>query len=110
VSDRQRSLAWYTKALGMQALRNDGHWVTVGRRGVNGAIHLCQVSDLPDLVLEPGETGIDLHVAGEFRKTCAALEARGVRFSRPPTKRPWGWYAKIVDPDGNELRLTPGHR
>jgi catechol 2,3-dioxygenase-like lactoylglutathione lyase family enzyme len=107
VSDRRRSVAWYTTRLGLEVIESDDHWVTVGRGGTNGAIHLCQFSDLPDLALEPGETGIDLQLAGDFEELCGTLAARGVAFSRPATHRSWGWYAKIVDPDGNELRLTP---
>jgi catechol 2,3-dioxygenase-like lactoylglutathione lyase family enzyme len=107
VSDRARSVEWYTRRLGLDLLEDSGHWVTVGRSGVNGAIHLCQSSDLPDLALEPGDTGIDLKLPGRFESACAALRAKGVRFSRRPTVRPWGRYAKVVDPDGNEFRLTP---
>ena len=107
VSDRARSIDWYTRGLGLQLIDSEGHWVTVGQRGTNGVIHLCRASDLPDLALEPGETGIDLQLPGEFEVVCRVLAGRGVTFSRAPTRRPWGWYAKVVDPDGNELRLTP---
>lgn len=107
VSDRGRSVDWYTRRLGFEVIESDGHWVTVGRRGSGGTIHLCQFSDLPDLSLEPGDTGIDLRLPGDFETVCRTLAERGVTFSRPPTHRPWGWYAKVVDPDGNELRLTP---
>jgi catechol 2,3-dioxygenase-like lactoylglutathione lyase family enzyme len=107
VSDRTRSVEWYTKALGLDLVESSGHWVSVGTRGTNGVLHLCQYSDLPDLELEPGETGIDLCLAGDFRAQCARMRKRGVRFVRAPTKRPWGWYAKVEDPDGNLIRLTP---
>jgi catechol 2,3-dioxygenase-like lactoylglutathione lyase family enzyme len=108
VSDRDRAVEWYTRVLGLEVVESNDHWVTVGRRGVNGTIHLCQFSDLPDLGPEPGETGIDLQLPGNFEEMCRVLEQRGVAFIRPATRRPWGWYAKVVDPDGNELRLTPG--
>jgi catechol 2,3-dioxygenase-like lactoylglutathione lyase family enzyme len=108
VADRARSVEWYTRRLGLELIESNEHWVTVGRRGTNGAIHLCQYSDLPDLALEPGETGIDLRIPGDFEAACQTLESRGVIFSRPPTQRPWGWYAKVVDPDGNEIRISPG--
>ncbi len=107
VSSRRRSVEWYSRKLGFDVLERKGHWVTVGRRGMNGTIHRCQFSDLPDLSLEPGGTGIDLRLPGDFEASCAALARRGVTFSRPPTHRPWGWYALVEDPDGNLLRLTP---
>jgi predicted enzyme related to lactoylglutathione lyase len=108
VSDIDRSLAWYTTALGLDVIEQDGHWVTVGHKGENGALHLCQMTEIdPSVSLEPGNTGIQLDLVGDFRSACAALEANGVRFCRRPLKRPWGWYALIVDPDDNEIRLNP---
>jgi len=107
-SDLDRSLAWYTGPLELDVLEHDGHGVTVGRTGENGAIHLGQMTGIdPSSPPEPGNTGIQLDLEGEFRTACAALAANGVRFSRLPLKRPWGWYALIVDPDDNEIRLNP---
>ncbi|MGA8542304.1 MAG: VOC family protein [Thermoplasmata archaeon] len=108
VSDRARSLAWYTENFGLDVIENDGEWVTVGRRGENGTLHLCRITEFdPAFSLEPGESGIQFDLPGDFRASCAALQANGVRFVTPPTRRPWGWYAKIADPDGNEIRLNP---
>ncbi|MGA8663680.1 MAG: VOC family protein [Thermoplasmata archaeon] len=108
VSDRERSLSWYTQNFGLDAIENEGEWVTVGRRGQNGTLHLCTITEFdPEFSLEPGESGIQFDLPGDFRASCAALKANGVRFVTPPTKRPWGWYAKIADPDGNEIRLNP---
>jgi catechol 2,3-dioxygenase-like lactoylglutathione lyase family enzyme len=112
VSDRKGSVAWYTKNLGLevieQGIGDDDHWVVVGRRGVKGGIHLCDIPTFdPAFPVEPGESGIQLDLPGNFRRSCAALKANGVQFHTPPTKRPWGCYAKVVDPDGNEIRLNP---
>jgi predicted enzyme related to lactoylglutathione lyase len=108
VSDRARSVAWYTQNLGLDVIEDDGEWVTVGRKGENGTLHLCTISEFdPAFPLEPGESGIQFDLAGDFRTSCAALRANGVQFVTPPTERPWGWYAKVVDPDGNEIRLNP---
>ncbi len=110
VSNREKSLDWYTRRLGLDIVEvdpNDPHWVTVGRRGRHGAIHLCQAGDYPDLVLEPGNSGIDLRVDTDFPGACAEWKARGVEFAIPPTKRTWGWEAQVKDPDGNVIRITP---
>ena len=32
----------------------------------------------------------------------------GVKFTQAPTKEPWGTFAILVDPDGNEFVLTEG--
>ncbi|MGP8072309.1 MAG: VOC family protein [Thermoplasmata archaeon] len=108
VSDRKKSVAWYTEKLGLDLVQDLGHWVTVGRKGGSGLIHLCQTSEvgIPE-VPEPGIAGIELKFPGNFEAGCASLKAHGVRFSTPPTKRPWGWYAGVVDPDGNQLTLMP---
>ncbi|MGA8275440.1 MAG: VOC family protein [Thermoplasmata archaeon] len=112
VADRVRSVTWYTQNLGLDVIEQgagDGdHWVVVGRKGQNGGVHLCDIPTFdPNFPVEPGESGIQFDLPGDFKKSCAALKANGVRFSTPPTKRPWGWYAKIVDPDGNEIRVNP---
>ncbi len=108
VADRRRSVAWYTETLGLDLVQDMGHWVTVGRKGGGGLIHLCETSEvgIPERP-EPGIAGIELKFPGDFRAGCAALKARGVRFASPPTKRPWGWFAGIVDPDGHQLTIMP---
>lgn len=112
VSYRKRSVKWYTRNLGLDVIEQgtgDGeHWIVVGRKGQKGGLHRCDIPTFdPAFAVEPGESGIQLDVPGDFRSSCAALRANGVRFVIPPTQRPWGWYAKIVDPDGNEIRLNP---
>ncbi|MFZ1023778.1 MAG: VOC family protein [Thermoplasmata archaeon] len=112
VSDRKRSVEWYTRNLGLDVIEqgtgDDDHWVVVGRKGTKGGIHLCDIPTFdPAFSVEPGESGIQLDLPGDFKRSCAALNANGVRFHTPPTKRPWGWYAKVVDPDENEIRLNP---
>ncbi len=108
VSNRPRSVEWYTQKLGLDVVQDFDHWVTVGRRGENGVIHLCQTSDWMDKeLLEPGNQGIQLHLPGDFEASCAALQAKGVRFSQAPKHEAWGWWAMVVDPDGNEIALGP---
>jgi len=107
VSDRSKAVKWYTEKLGMTHVVDADHWQAVGQKD-RPTLHLCQVSEFdPKAPLEPGNTGIALAVPGDFVKSCAALEARGVEFSSPPTKFDWGWGATIRDPDGNEIYLHP---
>lgn len=109
VSDRKKSLDWYTKKLGLDAMTKMEHWVTVGRTGRAGELHLCQTSEYDtSLPLEKGNTGIQLQLPGDFAKACAALEANGVTFTQRAKKEEWGWWATVADPDGNEITLTPG--
>jgi catechol 2,3-dioxygenase-like lactoylglutathione lyase family enzyme len=108
VSNKKRSLDWYTKRLGLDLIMKMDHWVTVGRKGKDGVLHLCQTSDYDKTIpAEKGNTGIHFHLPGNFEASCAALKANGVKFSTPATKEEWGWWAMVEDPDGNEIALTP---
>ncbi|MGB6500396.1 MAG: VOC family protein [Thermoplasmata archaeon] len=109
VSDRRKAEQWYTETLGLDLIDSDDHWVTVGRKGRDGVLHLCQVSEFDTAgALEPGNSGIQLRLPGkDFANACETLAARGVKFSRPAEKADWGWWAAVVDPDGNELMLAP---
>jgi len=109
VSDRRQAETWYTETLGLDRFVSEDHWVTVGRKGKDGALHLCQVSEYDSSAsLEPGNSGIMLRLPGkDFSKSCERLKERGVAFSREPEKADWGWWAVVRDPDGNELMLAP---
>src|SRR5580658_5198027 len=53
VASRKKSLEWYTKRLGLDVIQSIDHWVTVGRAGKPGVIHLCQTSEYdPSIPLE----------------------------------------------------------
>jgi predicted enzyme related to lactoylglutathione lyase len=106
VSDRKRSVEWYTTKLGFEVIQDMGHWVTVGHKGSNGLLHLCQGSEI-GAELEPGNQGITFHIRGDFEKKVSELERNGVKLDKPATKMPWGWYARIADPDGNVISLNP---
>jgi predicted enzyme related to lactoylglutathione lyase len=42
----------------------------------------------------------------DLDRTYQELVSRGVEFSKPPTRQPWGAYASFKDPDGNEFVLS----
>jgi len=108
VSNRSRSVKWYTEKLGLDLVQDLGHWVTVGRKGEGGLLHLCQWSEFAKSSKPAtGNLGINLHVPGDFVAACAAFRANGVEFACPPTQESWGWWARVRDPDGIELTLTP---
>ena len=109
VSETQRSIDWYTEKLGLDLIDHEDHWVTVGRKGRDGKLHLCRPADFdPQQPLEPGSSGILLRLPGkDFAQSCAELKERGVEFSVEPTTESWGTYAMIRDPDGNAHTLMP---
>jgi predicted enzyme related to lactoylglutathione lyase len=109
VSNKEVSKKWYTEKLGLVVKSDEGHWVTVGGIDKGSVFHLCQASEnMPKPIpLEPGPSGIVIALPGDFQKECKHLMEAGVEFSHPPEKAPWGWYATIRDPDGNEHNLAP---
>lgn len=106
VRDRARSVAWYTEHLGFRVVQDLGHWVTVGRAGAGGLLHLCEAGEIGE-ELNPGNQGITFHVRGDFEEAIAGLARRGVTIDAPVTRRPWGMFARIADPDGNVFTLNP---
>jgi lactoylglutathione lyase len=108
VSNREAATEWYTKKLGFDVIHNEGHWVSVGRKGTGAELHLCTASENrpAPIPMEPGVSGIVIIVAGDFRAECQGMMDRGVEFSQVPTEAPWGWYATVRDPDGNEHHLS----
>jgi len=109
VSNRKNATEWYTRNLGLDLVESMDHWIAVGRKGKGGLLHLCQLSEFePSAPLEPGNSGITLRLPGtDFVAECDALKANGVDFVEGPKKEPWGWYATVRDPDGNEIFLMP---
>jgi predicted enzyme related to lactoylglutathione lyase len=110
VADRKKAAAWYAKTLDWRVLDDDPeHWTTVGDRSGKFRIHLCEMSETGKKPprSEVGNSGILLVTTEPFLRTCARLKRRGVKFSLPPKKLPWGWAAKFLDPDGNEFWLNP---
>ncbi len=109
VADRENATKWYTEKLGLDVIDRMEHWVTVGRKGRPGVLHLCQTTEFdPNGKLEPGNTGIALLLPGkDFVAACDALKAQGVEFVTEPEKADWGWWASIRDPDGNEFTVGP---
>jgi len=110
VSNKEVSKNWYVDKLGLNLTSNEGHWVTVGSSENGTQIHLCQASENQPkpIPMEPGPSGIVFALPGDFLTECKRLKDRGVEFSHEPENAPWGWFATVRDPDGNEHYLSPG--
>jgi len=99
VSDGKKSAEWYSKNLGFEIKSSEGHWVTVGPKGSDFELHLCESKNA-----ESGNTGI-LFIADDLESTAKQLEKAGVRLTKSLRDDGWGKYAMIADPDGNEFWL-----
>ena len=108
VRDQERSLKFYTEALGFEILTDQEYGK--GRRWI-------------ELKIPGGETNVVLFTApgqeswiGHFsnvvfwtnslEKTYEEMKSRGVEFVQPPTKEPWGSSALFKDVDGNTFCLS----
>ncbi len=100
VSDAKKAKTWYTETLGFELREDEDHWITVAPKGANVTLHLCETQPL-----EKGNTGIGF-TAKDVASLETELKKKGVIFSEPAKKLPWGTVAKFLDPDGNEFWLT----
>jgi predicted enzyme related to lactoylglutathione lyase len=108
VSDQDRALAFYTQKLGF-AIATDQP-MGPGQRWIELRIG----NSLTRFVLftpEGHENRIGTFFNGslacdDVEATHRQLQQRGVEFSAPPTRQPWGTFAKFKDPDGNEFVLS----
>ncbi len=111
VSDQEKALQFYTDVLGWEKrLDNtlpDGYrFLTVAPKGAAMEIALGKSEMFGGA--EGVGRGISL-IADDIQKTHDELVAKGVTFSLPPEKMPWGAMgAEFSDPDGNTFFLTEG--
>jgi predicted enzyme related to lactoylglutathione lyase len=56
--------------------------------------------------VKKGALGAGVLATADCKKTYDELSARGVRFTQPPTERPYGVEALLVDDSGNWFSMT----
>ena len=98
VSNAAKAMEWYREKLRFDVQGDPKtHWVVEGVKGLESRLHLCQ-----SISLEKGNTGIAF-LCDDVQRTYEEFSKKGVQFSTPLTKEPWGTYAMLADPDGNEF-------
>jgi lactoylglutathione lyase len=119
VADLSRSIAFYTRLLGMKLKErhaSEARKVEVGLVGYGDAAS----APFLELIQNTGDkapaqvTPANIHVGidtSDLRKLCAILEKEGVTFIRPFKQRSdgMGFSAWVRDPDGHELELAERH-
>jgi predicted enzyme related to lactoylglutathione lyase len=108
VSDMDRAVEFYENTLGMGVRNRSPEFPEFVELDTEGTIlALNSVGDeWPEGKKMIGRfTAITLtvrDVEGAYR----SLSSKGVRFSQPPTREPWGGVlTSFFDPDGNEISL-----
>lgn len=107
VRDQEKALLFYTKKLGFEIVTDqpfgNQRWIELSIPGAESQLVLFT---------PPGhETRIGgfqpvVFWTDDIEKTYAELIARGVKFTSPPKKEPWGTSSIFADEDGNQFVLS----
>ena len=119
VADLSRSIAFYTRLLGMtlkERHASEARKVEVGLVGYGeeaSAPFLELIQDISEKA-PPHVTPANIHVGidtNDLRKLCTVLKTEGVTFIRPFKQRSdgMGFSAWVRDPDGHEIELAERH-
>jgi lactoylglutathione lyase len=119
VADLDRSVAFYTRLLGMkvkerhasEARKVEVGLVGYGEKASEPFLELIKdTSDNAPAQVTPANIHIGIDTS-DLRKLCGILENEGVTFIRPLKQRSdgMGLSAWIRDPDGHELELAERH-
>jgi predicted enzyme related to lactoylglutathione lyase len=108
VTDQDRALLFYTEKLGFRILTdqpfNDKQrWIELSIPGAETGVVLFTPDGHRDRI--GTFSAISFH-CDDIHKTYEELAARGVEFTGPPSKQPWGTFAIFKDPDGNQFVMS----
>ena len=124
VHDQDEALEFYTKKVGLEVQSDvtvpelgDFRWLTVAPPGqTDVAIVLMAIPGAPVIDAETSEEIRSLMAKGfagtvflttdDCNASYEELRGRGVEFTEPPEKRPYGIDSGFLDPSGNSIRLT----
>jgi len=102
VADQDRAKQFFVDTLGFELLAEnpmgpDQRWVQVGPKGATTSVTL--VTWFP--TMPPGSVKGIVIGCDDIQSTYDELSSRGVQFSGPIERQPWGTFATFDDPDGN---------
>ncbi len=108
VNDQDRALEFYTKKLGFniltdQPFNDEQRWIELGIPGAETRVVLFTADEHKDRI---GTFSNIVFTSDNVEKTCQQMVERGVEFTQPPKKEPWGTSAIFKDTDGNVFVLS----
>jgi catechol 2,3-dioxygenase-like lactoylglutathione lyase family enzyme len=108
VRDQEQALAFYTEKLGFRILTDQPfdakqHWIELRIPGSETSVVLFTPPGHEDRI---GTFSNITFLTDDVDRTHRELTARGVVFTAPPAKQPWGQFAKFQDADGNQFVLS----
>ena len=107
--DQERALKFWTEQVGFTLLTDQPfdeaqRWIELSVGDSSTCVVLFKPAPADqDLV---GRFFYGALACDDVEATHRQLAARGVEFTAPPTREPWGNFAKFKDPDGNEFVLS----
>jgi len=108
VRDQGKALAFYTEALGFQILTDqpfdaNQRWIELRIPGSETRVVLFTPPGHEERI---GTFSNVTFMTDDINQTYQELTARGVVFTAPPRRQPWGSFAKFQDVDGNQFVLS----
>lgn len=107
VRNQDAALAFYTDKLGFKVVTDQPmgpkqRWIELRVGTAETRVVLFTADGQEDRI---GTSFNGSFACDNVEKTYEELRARGVEFVAPPKKEPWGTYAVLKDPDGNQIVL-----
>lgn len=104
VSDMDRAVDFYTKALGLKLTQRYGnHWAQVDAGRLSIGLHPASAENPAG---RNGSITVGFVLATNIEDAVSTLKQRGVKFKGPVAQDPnAGKFAYFEDPDGNSLYL-----
>lgn len=107
VRDQDRALRFYTEKIGLRILTDQEfsdtqRWIELSIPGAETGIVLFTPEGHEDRIGTFVNTSWEVD---NIEKTYDELVSRGVEFTGPPQKQPWGTFAILKDSEGNQIVL-----
>jgi predicted enzyme related to lactoylglutathione lyase len=106
--NQDAALAFYTEKLGFKVLTDQPmgekqRWIELRVGQSDSRVVLFTPDGQEDRI---GSFFNGAFACDSVEKTYEELSARGVEFTGPPKKEPWGTFATFKDPDGNQFVMS----
>ena len=105
-TDQDRALAFYTEHLGFRVVTDQPfgaqRWIELRIGSSDTRFVLFTTDDGP----RPGSRFAGALACDNVERPYEELSARGVEFVGRPKAEPWGTFAIMSDPDGNQFVLS----
>ena len=112
VEDQERAKQFWTEMMGCDVLQDtpygDERWLEVRTPDGRGVLVLTpRQQPKRDSVPDRLPSSPIFFSCNDLERTYRDLTDRGVVFSQPPVREPFGWWSMFNDTEGNRFALVP---